>query len=395
MSKIICEFCGTSYPETAAQCPICGCVRPVDDHTVLNAAQEAPEQREYHYVRGGRFSAANVRKRNGKQKAAYTTTADDDFSGKEPSNKGLVITILVLLLAIAAVIVYIALTFFKPDNDIRDQLDHLHPSETATPATQDLSCKEIRLDSSEIVLDQIGATAQLKPALVPVNTFDKCTYFTNNDAVATVTADGLVTAIGSGEAVITVTCGAVTEQCSVIVLEPAVPFALTRSEVIFTQEGEYCLLYEGDVDPNEIVWATDDESVALVSGGSVIAAGKGTATIYASYNGQTATCVVYCEFETETEAPEETTEPFVDNGPYQLKNAYGFSNSDVTIRIGESFTLILIDKDGNKVSGVAWSVKDGRSCSVKDGVVTGDSSGKSTVVATLNGKEYTCLVRVS
>ena len=25
MNKIICDVCGTDYPETAAQCPICGC----------------------------------------------------------------------------------------------------------------------------------------------------------------------------------------------------------------------------------------------------------------------------------------------------------------------------------------------------------------------------------
>ena len=27
MSKIICDVCGTSYPDTAEQCPICGCSR--------------------------------------------------------------------------------------------------------------------------------------------------------------------------------------------------------------------------------------------------------------------------------------------------------------------------------------------------------------------------------
>ena len=27
MSKIICDICGTSYPETADCCPICGCTR--------------------------------------------------------------------------------------------------------------------------------------------------------------------------------------------------------------------------------------------------------------------------------------------------------------------------------------------------------------------------------
>ena len=57
--------------------------------------------------------------------------------------------------------------------------------------------------------------------------------------------------------------------------------------------------------------------------------------------------------------------------------------------------MILIDEDGKKVDGVSWSVKDGNTCSVVDGVITGDSVGKSTVVATFNGKEYSCLVRVS
>ena len=34
MSKIICDVCGTSYPESANQCPICGCVRSGDAVTV-------------------------------------------------------------------------------------------------------------------------------------------------------------------------------------------------------------------------------------------------------------------------------------------------------------------------------------------------------------------------
>lgn len=394
MSKIICEFCGTSYPEAEAQCPICGCVSPVEDHAVMNVSENNDEPREYHYVKGGRFSKSNVRKRNAVNKVDYPVETEDeeDIPEKEQSNKGLVITILILLLAIAAVIVYIALTFFKPENDIRDQIDQIIPSQTVAEPTQDLSCKEIRLESSEIVLEEVGAVVQLTPVLIPANTEDICVYTTNNDAVATVTADGVVTAISSGEAVITISCGDIKVQCSVVVPEPVVPFVLAYEEITFTSEGEFCQLYEGELNPDEIVWATEDESVAIVSGGNVVAAGNGVTTIYASYNSVTATCVVYCDFQAETEAP---TEPFVDKGPYQLMNAYGFSNSDVTIRIGETFTLILIDKYGDKVDNVAWSVKDGNSCTVDNGVVKGESSGKSTVVATLNGKEYTCLVRVS
>ena len=394
MNKIICEFCGTSYPEAEAQCPICGCVRPVEDDAVLNIAEATDEPREYHYVKGGRFSKSNVRKRTAVHKVDYPdeTEGEEEIPEKEQSNKGLVITILILLLAIAAVIVYIALTFFKPENDIRDQIDQIIPSQTITEPTQDLSCKEIRLETSEIVLEEVGATVQLMPTLIPANTEDTCVYATSNDAVATVTADGLITAIGSGEAVVTISCGDISAQCSVVVLEPTIPFVLAYEEITFTAEGEFCQLYEGELNPDEIVWATEDESVALVSGGNVVAAGNGVTTIYASYNGETVTCVVYCDFQSETETP---TEPFVDKGPYQLKNAFGFSNSDVTIRIGETFTLILIDKYGDKVDNVTWSVKDGDSCTVDNGAVTGVSSGKATVVATLNGKEYTCLVRVS
>ena len=61
MSKIICEVCGTSYPETANQCPICGCVRPADATSVET---DTAVETGYTYVKGGRFSKANVRKRN-------------------------------------------------------------------------------------------------------------------------------------------------------------------------------------------------------------------------------------------------------------------------------------------------------------------------------------------
>ena len=64
MSKIICDICGTRYPDTAEQCPICGHIRegdvqPVDD---FFAMEEEPVE-TYQKVRGGRFSKSNVEKR--------------------------------------------------------------------------------------------------------------------------------------------------------------------------------------------------------------------------------------------------------------------------------------------------------------------------------------------
>ena len=61
MSKIICDVCGTRYPDTAEQCPICGCPKPesVDYDTVSDDYAEYDSGAAS--VKGGRFSKANVK----------------------------------------------------------------------------------------------------------------------------------------------------------------------------------------------------------------------------------------------------------------------------------------------------------------------------------------------
>ena len=55
MSKIICDVCGTSYPDTADCCPICGCPRDAAgnrlgedllEQTEGTDAQEYPRKRK-------------------------------------------------------------------------------------------------------------------------------------------------------------------------------------------------------------------------------------------------------------------------------------------------------------------------------------------------------------
>ena len=41
MSKIICDVCGTRYPESSNQCPICGCVHDAEQDI---AEMVAPEE---------------------------------------------------------------------------------------------------------------------------------------------------------------------------------------------------------------------------------------------------------------------------------------------------------------------------------------------------------------
>ena len=64
MNKVICDVCGTDYPETASQCPVCGCVRRGGSQTSAgNATANSESAAGYTYVKGGRFSKSNVRKR--------------------------------------------------------------------------------------------------------------------------------------------------------------------------------------------------------------------------------------------------------------------------------------------------------------------------------------------
>ena len=63
MNKIICDVCGTDYPETAAQCPICGCASAGAKTAAGNEPADLEAQAAHSYVKGGRYSKANVRKR--------------------------------------------------------------------------------------------------------------------------------------------------------------------------------------------------------------------------------------------------------------------------------------------------------------------------------------------
>lgn len=80
MNKVICDICGTTYPETAEQCPICGFARdmgtaPAAAMPVEELTQAMPVRQQ---VKGGRFSAANVRKRNNSTPRYQAQLVDDE-----------------------------------------------------------------------------------------------------------------------------------------------------------------------------------------------------------------------------------------------------------------------------------------------------------------------------
>lgn len=442
MSKIICDVCGTDYPETAEQCPICGCANGGE---LASAASEAPEGEDKAtrtYVKGGRFSKKNVNKRL-KAMAVQQSVAqperiieqenpeyeDPDDDEQEPeeeersSNLGLIIVVIVLLLAIAAVSVYIAVSIFgiglpqKPDVTEPQNITATAPTTEQIPEATGIPCTALDVSDVDIYLSGEGSTWQLTVAAIPENSTDTVSFSSTDETVVTVDpATGLVTAVGNGTASVIITCGDVVVDCPVKceladtepTTEPTEPiegFQLKLDKKDFTlfKAGATCDIYSGEVDPADITWTTDNDQVATIDKGVVTAVGNGRTRVYGEYNGQKVSCWVGCklpeEQSTEPADSENATAPDSDVQRYGIringsKPAYGTElNAEVTITVEESFRLTVVDDQGVR-QDVTWKASKDGVCSVDGRTVTGESAGNVTLTAELNGETYKCIIVV-
>lgn len=408
MSKVICDVCGTAYPETAAQCPICGSAKNSPNQTAAGSTggADAASSASYAYVKGGRFSKKNVRRRS--KRGSSATTAQRRSAGgsrtvqenNEPNNTGLIIVVVLLILAIIAVLIYIGTQWpwggEKPDNTDNTGTtgSTVQTGEpTGSSQLEQIPCTKLELSNSVLELN-VGESWTLTVQLEPVDTTDEVIYSTDDPAVATVSEDGEVTVVGEGETVITVTCGAMSATCTVKtpnsgaddpepgVFEFAFNTPFTDSS---TGYGDTTLSAAGDtwraykttleVDPADITWITDNPEVCTIEKGIVTAVGPGKTLIHAQYNGVTYTCVVRCSFDIA-----------------DVSNECSISHKDVTISVDESFTLKLKDGSGYTLD-VTWTC-DGEGVTIDGNKITGAKSGTWKVKTTYNGKTYTCTVRV-
>ena len=262
-----------------------------------------------------------------------------------------------------------------------------------------MECESIVLNETSVAFSALGETFELFAGLEPVDTTDIVSYTSSDESVATVDAYGIITAVGEGDAVITVTCGAAAAECTVscsIATEAptTAPLALNRKEITFTEEGESWILYDGNVALTDILWSSDDNEVATIENGKVVAVGAGDTTVYAIYNGNTTSCVIHCDFSDDSDKNNGVGEADGDsNRIYKLYNPYGRAD-DVTIKVGQEFPLKLVDEDKKEVKDATWQVEKSKVCSYKKGKVKGLAAGTTKVTATYEGVKYTCIVRV-
>ncbi len=414
MSKVICDVCGTTYPETASVCPICGCAKNTTEQTAADSAQQ-PESTAYAPVKGGRFSKTNVRKRNKKMKEVRRGGDEEPEDGGV--NKGLVAVVLILLLAIIAVLGYIGVRFLFPAEEPKQTDPNpsqttvgTDPSTSTAPSTpaDEIPCTQIQLSATTVELTAEGTVWMLSTELKPENTTDTVTFTSANPAVATVDENGKITAVAGGDTVITVKCGEITTECNVKcsfgdpvdpTTEPTDPavdvpnsFVLKLKYKDFTISEKYpdpvAIYKETDgVKATDITWTSDDPKVAEINEKGVVSpVGKGATTVHGTIGDQTVSCKVVVAF-----SPAE-----------QPQAKYKISHRDVTLEVGgsNSFRLTLTTEEGVNVDA-QWSANeegyveiDGKN--IKGLKSTADLKNRYVIVsATVEDETYSCIVRVT
>ena len=418
MSKIICDVCGTVFPETAAQCPICGCAKsPAAQSVAQEETNQRGESGGYTYVKGGRFSKSNVRRSAAgvtpeRQAAPQRRTPGERRAPKEQpesSSKGLIAVVAILLVAIIIVAVYIGVNVFLSDPSGKPD-EGQNPGASVTDPTGDevgIPCTEIKLGTLTVEFQNETDKLLLAPQLLPADTTDKLMFYSENPSVASVDQNGLILPVGHGETIITVTCGEVTAQCTVICSfgepEPTEPpteaiptapagFVLElqtykgSGEITISEYGASHQLFKekNGVKPSDIIWTTSDPSIAIVENGKVTGLSRGKCTITAKIGDQVAECLVRCSFD----APEET-EP----APYTI------STEDVTLNSSsKNFTLTLRNADMSNVQNVEWTVSLEGYLEIEGNKVTCINFTEKkviTVSTTIDGYTYSCVVRIT
>ena len=265
-----------------------------------------------------------------------------------------------------------------------------------TPETppKPVAVTDVTLDQTTLSL-VAGTTGQLTATVSPNDAADKTvTWASADETIATVDANGKVTAVAYGQTTITVTTtdGAKTADCKVIVTKDKVNVSgITVSETTLdktTDDGAVTLV--ATVSPEEatdktVVWTSSNPAVAAVSAtGEVSFLDKGTATITVTATNGT---------------PDDTSDDFSATCAVSVvKNVKGLTldKSALLFETGNSGQLVaaVSPADASDVT-VSWTSSNPSVASVDaSGNVKALSKGRATITADSHGFKATCEVTV-
>ena len=208
------------------------------------------------------------------------------------------------LLRVMTILIFLALiplTTCGKDSPTKPQAPEPNPPPPPPPAPV---ATRIEIAPSSATLTSIGQTVQLSAQVFDQNnalmSSSVVTWSSSAVGVATVSGQGLVTAVKNGTATITGRSGSASASLQVTVMQSVGSIAIEPTSATLMALGETVQLTATVLDQNRqpvadaiVTWSSSDEAVATVSGqGLVTAVSNGTATITGRSGSASASAIV-------------------------------------------------------------------------------------------------------
>lgn len=249
-----------------------------------------------------------------------------------------------------------------------------------TPA--DVKVSRITLSASTGLTLTKGQTQKLTATVAPANaTNQTVSWSTSNKNVATVSENGLVTAVGGGDATITCTAqdgSGVKAICKVTVTVPVSGIQLSQTSAELTVGDTLTLtktIYPSDATNQAVTWMSSSDAVASVdSNGKITAKTAGSAVITCksvSDNSVVGICNVTVKAKVQT--------------PTEIKvSTISLNKTTASVTKGKTLQLTATVTPGNATNKeVKWSTSNKNVATVSpSGLVTAKSAGTATITCT-------------
>ena len=267
--------------------------------------------------------------------------------------------------------------------------------DTTTPA--EVKVSRITLSASTGLALTKGQTQKLTATVAPANATNKTvTWKTSDKNVATVSENGLVTAVGGGDATITCTAqdgSGVKATCKVTVTVPVSGIQLSQTGAALTVGDTLTLtktIYPSDATNQAVTWTSSAASVASVdSNGKITAKTAGSAVITCksvSDNSVVGICNVTVKAKVQT--------------PSEIKvNKITLNKTTASVTKGKTLQLTATVTPGNATNKtVTWSTSNKNVATVSEnGLVIAKSAGTAIITCTAkdgSNVKATCKITV-
>ena len=239
--------------------------------------------------------------------------------------------------------------------------------------------ESITLNKTELTLkkgESVTLVATVKPDDATEHTV---TWTSSNSNMASVDANGKVTALSGGNVTIAAKAGGKSAVCMVVVIVPVESITLNQSSLTLG-EGESATLRatvtpKDATDYSSVSWSSTNESVATVDqNGGIHAIQEGSTKIVAKAGDKQATCTVTV---------------------IKRVSSISLDQNNLTVFVGNTSTLTVtvLPEDATDKT-VTWKSNDPYVATVENGVVKGIDVGLTTITATAGSVSATCNVLV-